>query len=61
MKLPSKGIAVYSYISVEGYVVEVETPKLSVITIGANSFVSKDLEMESTKLKGRVFSTGRFE
>ena len=59
--MPSKGIAVYSYISVEGYTVEFEVPKVSVTNTVADNFTSKDLEVESSHLDGRFNFTGRFE
>ena len=59
--MPSKGIAVYSYISVEGYTVEFAVPKISVTNTAADNFTSKDLEVESSNLDGRFNFTGRFE
>ena len=59
--MPSKGIAVYSYISVEGYAVEFAVPKVSVTNTAADNFTSKDLEVESSNLEGRFNFTGRFE
>ena len=59
--MPSKGIAVYSYISVEGYTVEFAVPKVSVTNTAADNFTSKDLEVESSNLEGRFSFTGRFE
>ena len=59
--MPSKGIAVYSYISVEGYTVEFAVPTVSVTNTAADNFTSKDLEVESSNLEGRFNFTGRFE
>lgn len=59
--MPSKGIAVYSYISVEGYVVEFAVPKVAVTNTAADNFLSRDLEVESSNLEGRFNFTGRFE
>lgn len=59
--MPSKGITVYSYISVEGYVVKFAVPKVSITNTAADNFTSKDLEVESSNLEGRFNYTGRFE
>ena len=59
--MPSKGIAVYSYISVDGYTVEFAVPKVSVTNTAADNFTSRDLEVESSNLEGRFNYTGRFE
>lgn len=59
--MPSKGIAVYSYISVEGYTVDFAVPKVSFTNTAADNFTSKDLEVESSNLEGRFNFTGRFE
>lgn len=59
--MPSKGITVYSYISVEGYEVEFTAPKNSVQNTSADNFTSKDLEVESSKIEGLSHYTGRFE
>ena len=60
-KMPSKGIIVYSYISVEGYRVEFTVPKDSVRNTAADNFTSKDLEVESSNIEGLDHYTGRFE
>ena len=59
--MPSKFIAVYSHISVEGYVVEFAIPKVSVTNTAADNFTTRDLEVESSNLDGRFSYTGRFE
>lgn len=59
--MPSKGITVYSYISVEGYEVEFTAPKTSVRNTAADNFTAKDLEVESSKIEGIRHYTGRFE
>ncbi|KAF9351282.1 hypothetical protein BGX26_010672 [Mortierella sp. AD094] len=58
--MPSKGIDVYTYISVEGYEVEFTVPEDSVHHTSADNFTSKHLEMESSKIPGLV-NIGRFE
>ena len=59
--MPSKGIVVYSYISVEGYTVEFAVPKITVINTAADNFSSRHLEVESSNLEGRFSYVGRFE
>lgn len=59
--MPSKGIQVYSYISVEGYTVEFIVPKQSVLNTAADNFTSKDLEVASHNIDGVTHFTGRFE
>ena len=56
--MPSKGITVYSYISVECYVVEFAVPKVSITNAAAENFTSKDLEVEYSDLEGRFNYTG---
>lgn len=60
-KMPSKGITVYSYISVDGYEVEFTVPKNAVRNTAGDNFTSKDLEMESSHIEGLRTFTGRFE
>ena len=55
--MPSKGITVYSYVSVPGYEVEFTVPKSSVRNTSANNFTSKDLEIESSNLEGGKLSS----
>jgi hypothetical protein len=59
--MPSKGVAVYSYISVEGYEVEFSVPKQRVRNTAADNFTSTDLELESSNIPGLGNFTGRFE
>ena len=59
--MPSKGITVYSYISVQGYQIEFRVPKDSVRNTAADNFTSKNLEVESSNIKGLGHYTGRFE
>lgn len=59
--MPSKGITVYSYISVDGYVVDFSVPKNSVRNTVADNFTSKDLEVESSNIEGLDNYTGRFQ
>ena len=56
--MPSKGITVYSYISVDGYEVEFAVPDKAFRNTPRDNFTSKNLEMESSDLQGY---TGRFE
>ena len=59
--MPSKGITVYSYISVQGYQIEFKVPKESVRNTAVDNFTSKNLEVESSNIKGLGHYTGRFE
>lgn len=59
--MPSKGVTVYSYISVDGYEVEFTVPKNSVRNTSADNFTSKGLEIESSNIEGFSNYTGRFE
>ncbi|KAL1971011.1 hypothetical protein VTN77DRAFT_2845 [Rasamsonia byssochlamydoides] len=59
--MPSKGITVYSYISVEGYEVEFAVPKQRVRNTAADNFTAKNLEVESSNIPGLEHFTGRFE
>ena len=59
--MPSKGITVYSYISVDGYEVEFTVPKDGARNTAADNFTSKDLEVESFNLEGLRTYIGRFE
>ena len=59
--MPSKGITVYSYISVPGYHIEFKVPKGSVQNTAADNFTSKNLEVESSNIQGLDHYTGRFE
>ena len=59
--MPSKGLTVYTYISVEGYEVEFTVPNQSVRNTAADNFTSKNLEMESSNIPGLKNYTGRFE
>jgi hypothetical protein len=59
--MPSKGVAVYSYISVEGYEVEFSVPKQRVRNTAADNFTSTNLELESSNIPGLGNFTGRFE
>lgn len=60
-KMPSKGITVYSYVSVPGYEIEFNVPRKSVRNTTADNFTSKDLEVESSNIEGVGKYTGRFE
>ena len=60
-KMPSKGITVYSYISVQGYEIDFSVPKESIRNTAADNFTSKNLEVESSNIEGLGHYTGRFE
>ena len=59
--MPSKGITVYSYISVDGYEVDFTVPNMALRNTPRDNFTSKDLEMESSDLEGSRTYMGRFE
>jgi hypothetical protein len=59
--MPSKGVTVYSYISVDGYEVEFAVPKQAVLNTSADNFTAKHLEVESSNLEGLRNYTGRFQ
>ncbi|KAJ9254553.1 hypothetical protein DTO195F2_6538 [Paecilomyces variotii] len=59
--MPSKGITVYSYISVEGYVVEFTAPKQHVQRTPADNFTAENLEVESSNIPGLENFVGRFK
>jgi hypothetical protein len=59
--MPSKGIQVYSYISVDGYEVEFSVPKKAIRKTAADNFTCDELEVESSNLEGLRNFTGRFE
>jgi hypothetical protein len=59
--MPSKGVTVYTYISVDGYEIEFTVPKNSVRNTAADNFTSKGLEVESSNIEGHRNFTGRFE
>lgn len=59
--MPSKGLTVYSYISVDGYSVEFTVPGQRVVNTAADNFNGKNLEMESSSIPGTLHFTGRFE
>ncbi|KAF9388023.1 hypothetical protein BGX21_000410 [Mortierella sp. AD011] len=58
--MPSKGIDIYTYISVEGYEVDFTVPEDSVHNTSADNFTPKHLEVESSKIPG-LRNIGRFE
>ncbi|KAF9437515.1 hypothetical protein BGZ76_000448 [Entomortierella beljakovae] len=58
--MPSKGITVYSYISVKGYEVEFSIPYERIQNTADDNFTSKNLEIESSKIPG-LRNIGRFE
>lgn len=59
--MPSKGITVYSYISVDGYEVEFTVPGTTLRNTPQDNFTSKYLEMDSSNLEDSRRYTGRFE
>jgi hypothetical protein len=59
--MPSKGVTVYSYISVPGYEVEFSVPKQGVRLNANDNFTYKWLEVESHNIEGFKEFTGRFE
>ncbi|KAF9203664.1 hypothetical protein BGZ49_006182 [Haplosporangium sp. Z 27] len=58
--MPSKGISIYSYISVEGYVVEFYVPGTKLVHTQDDNFTTKDLEIDSSFTHG-LLQVGRFE
>jgi hypothetical protein len=56
----SKGITVYSYISVDGYEVRFEVPGAHVVNTAKDNHGCKDLEVESKNIHGLENFTGRF-
>ncbi|KAF2816590.1 PLC-like phosphodiesterase [Mytilinidion resinicola] len=59
--MPSKGVQVYSYISVPGYSIEFTVPAQAVTHTIDNNFSSTHLEVESHNIPGHLNFTGRFE
>lgn len=59
--MPSKGITVYSYISVEGYTVDFTVPEQHIRNTSADNFIAKNLEVESSNIPGLGNFVGRFE
>ena len=59
--MPSKGITIYSYISVQGFEIEFTVPKESIRNTATDNFTSKNLEVESSNIEGLGHYTGRFE
>ncbi|GAD92884.1 hypothetical protein ANI_1_1432124 [Paecilomyces variotii No. 5] len=59
--MPSKGITVYSYISVEDYVVEFTVPKQQLRRTSADNFTAGDLEVESSNIAGLQNFVGQFK
>ncbi|KAG0259914.1 hypothetical protein BGZ95_004548 [Linnemannia exigua] len=58
--MPSKGISIYSYISVEGYEVEFTVPAASILNTSNDNFTPKNLEIDSSHIPGFHF-VGRFQ
>ena len=58
--MPSKGINLYSYISVEGCQVEFTVPKGKITNTTADNFVLKDLEVDAGNVMGPTYN-GRFQ
>ncbi|KAG0196314.1 hypothetical protein BGX28_010301 [Mortierella sp. GBA30] len=60
-KMPSKGVSVYSYISVDGYEVEFTVPAATIRNTATDNFVPKHLEIDSSNIEGLRHFVGRFE
>jgi hypothetical protein len=58
--MPSKGIEVYSYITIPTYTVRFDVPGGNVVRNGADNFTSAHLEVESKDIPGLQNFTGRF-
>ncbi|KAF9080043.1 hypothetical protein BGX23_002750 [Mortierella sp. AD031] len=59
--MPSKGVSIYSYISVEGYEVEFTAPAASILNTAADNFTPKHLEIDSSNIPGLRHFVGRFQ
>ncbi|KAG9063445.1 hypothetical protein KI688_004328 [Linnemannia hyalina] len=58
--MPSKGVSVYSYISVDGYEVEFTVPAASILNTAADNFTPKNLEIDLSDIPG-LHCVGRFQ
>lgn len=58
--MPSKGIEVYSYITLPNYSVKFSVPGGSITRTGHDNFTSNHLEVESKDIPGVAHFTGRF-
>jgi len=59
--MPSKGISVYSYISVTDVVIEFTVPKDRIVNTSADNFSCNDLEVDSKNVPGATVFTGKFQ
>ncbi|GJJ67878.1 hypothetical protein EMPS_00224 [Entomortierella parvispora] len=59
--MPSKGIDIFSYISVDDYTVEFTVPAATVLNTAEDNFQVKHLEMNSSDIDGFGHYTGRFQ
>jgi hypothetical protein len=60
-KMPSKGISVYSYTSVEDVAIEFTVPKERIVNTSADNFSCKDLEVDSKNIPGAAVFMGQFQ
>jgi len=58
--MPSKGVDVYSYISLPGYIVEFSAPQVIITNTSADNFTHNHLEVESHNIPGKWNFDGRF-
>ena len=62
IKMPSKGVQVYTYISAPGDVqIDVEVPKQSGVVKDKQRFQSENYEVDAAKIKWPINRTGRFK
>lgn len=59
--MPSKGISVYSYTSVEDVAIEFTVPEERIVNTSADNFCCKDLEVDSNNIPGAAVFTGQFQ
>lgn len=59
--MPSKGISVYSYISVADVAIEFTVPNQRVVNTSADNFSCRDLEVDSKNIPGETVFTGKFQ
>lgn len=60
IKMPSKGIQVYTYIAADGCSIELSVPGQTVVRDQLHQFWNGDLEVESSKIDSFFDKTGRF-
>ena len=59
--MPSKGIIVYSYISLADIMIEFTVPNGHVVATSADNFSCHDLEVDSKNIPGETVFTGQFK